>query len=74
MPINYMTYKMVCGNFLEFHIARKRQYIGQCKGMQIPESRKFLLVKSGILGFGFRNPAKGNQNHANDCNPECKFH
>ena len=42
--------------------------------MQIPESRKFLLVKSGILGFGFRNPAKGNQNHANDCNPECKFH
>ena len=39
-----------------------------------PESGKFVLVKSGILGIGFRNPAKGNQNHANDCNPEYKFH
>ena len=31
-------------------------------------------MKSRILCFGFRNPAKGNQNHANDCNPEYKFH
>lgn len=42
--------------------------------MQIPKSGKFLLVKSRILCFGFRYPAKGNQNHANDCNPEYKFH
>ena len=39
-----------------------------------PKSGKFLLVKSRILCFGFRNPPKGNQNHANDCNPEYKFH
>ena len=28
-----------------------------CKGIRIPESRNFLLVESGILGFGIRNPA-----------------
>ena len=33
-----------------------------------------MLVKSRILCFGFRNPAKGNQNHASDFNPEYKFH
>ena len=28
-----------------------------CKGIRIPESGKFLLVESGILGFGIRNTA-----------------
>jgi len=37
------------------------------KGIGIPESGKFLLAESGILGFGFRNPT-------NDWNPESKFH
>ena len=27
--------------------------------MRIPESWKFLLVESGILGFGIRNPIQG---------------
>ena len=26
--------------------------------MRIPESRKFLLVESGILGIGIQNPAR----------------
>ena len=31
--------------------------IAPCKGIRIPESVKFLLVESGILGFGIRNTA-----------------
>ena len=74
-----MTYKISWISYSKENLinaSRKqwRQYIGQCKGMQIPKSGKFLLVKSRILCFGFRYPAKGNQNHANDCNPEYKFH
>ena len=30
----------------------------QCKVIRITESRKFLLVESGILGIGIQNPAK----------------
>ena len=41
--------------------------IAPCKGNRIPESGKFLLVESGILGFGIRNPT-------NDWNPESKFY
>lgn len=44
-----------------------------CKGIRSPESRKFLLVESGILGFGIRNPAPGIRNPANDWNPEFKL-
>ena len=29
--------------------------IAQCKGIQISESWKYLLVESGILSFGIRN-------------------
>ena len=29
--------------------------IAPCKGIQISESWKFLLVESGILSFGIRN-------------------
>ena len=39
-----------------------------------PESRKFLLVESGILGFGIRNTSEGIWNPTNDWNPESKFH
>ena len=48
--------------------------IAPFKGLWIPESRKFLLVKSGILGFGVRNTFQGNRNPADDWNPESKFH
>ena len=44
------------------------------KGIRIPETVKFLLVNSGILGFGTRKTAKGIRNSTNDCNPESKFH
>ena len=46
-----------------------------CKGIRIPECKKFLLVESriwenllvesGILGFGIRNTAQGIRNPAN---------
>ena len=41
-----------------------------CKGIRIPESRNFLLVESGILGFEIRNPALGIRNPTKDWNPE----
>ena len=41
-----------------------------CKGIRIPESRNFLLVESGILGFGIRNPALRIRNPTKDWNPE----
>ena len=37
--------------------------VAPCKGIRIPESTKFSLLKSRILGFGTRNPA-------DDWNPE----
>ena len=36
----------------------------------IPESEKFLLVKSGIPGFGIWNSVQGIWDRANDWNPE----
>ena len=44
------------------------------KGIGIAESGKFLLVESGILGFGIRNTAQGTWNHTNDWNSKSKFH
>ena len=32
------------------------------KGIRIPESAKFLLMKSGILGFGIQSTAQKNWN------------
>ena len=46
------------------------QSFAPCKGIRIPESRNFLLVESGILGFGIRNPALGIRNPTKDWNPE----
>ena len=45
-------------------------FFAPCKGIRIPESRNFLLVESGILGFGIRNPALGIRNPTKDWNPE----
>ena len=45
-------------------------YVAPCKGIRIPESRNFLLVESGILGFGIRNPAQGIRNPTKGWNPE----
>ena len=41
--------------------------------MRIPESGKFVLVESGILGFGIRNSAQGIRNPSNDSNPEIQY-
>ena len=45
-----------------------------CKATRIPESFKFLLVESGIRGFGIRNTAQRIRNPTKDWNPESKFH
>ena len=45
-----------------------------CKEIRIPDPVKFLLVESGILGFGIRNSAQGIQNPATSWNLEFKFH
>ena len=42
--------------------------------VRIPESGKFLLLESGILGFGIRNTALEIRNPFNDWNPESKIH
>ena len=39
-------------------------FFAPCKVIRIPESRKFLLVESGILGSGIQNPAFGIQDPA----------
>ena len=44
--------------------------IAPCKGIRNPESTNFVLVESGILGFGIQNPALRIQNPAKDWNPE----
>ena len=54
-----------------------------CKGTRIPESgkfclwnqesRKILLLESGILGFGIRNSTQEIWNPTSDWNPESKF-
>lgn len=46
----------------------------QCKGIRIPESRKFLLLESGLPSLGNRNTAVGIWNPTDICNPETKFH
>ena len=40
--------------------------IASCKVIRIPQSRKFLLVESGILGIGIQNAAFGIQNPAKE--------
>ena len=54
-----------------------------CKGTRIPESgklclwnqesKKILLLESGILGFGIRNSTQEIWNPTSDWNPESKF-
>ena len=43
------------------------------KVIRIPESNKFSLVESGILGSGIWNPTLRIQNPAKDWNPESKL-
>ena len=42
-------------------------------GIRNPESGKFLLLESEILGFGIRNTAIGIRNPTYDWNLESKF-
>ena len=44
--------------------------VAPCKGIGIPESGKFSLVESGVLGFGIRDTGQGIRNPTNDWNPE----
>ena len=39
-----------------------QQNLAPCKGIRIPESTNFSLLKSRILGFRIRNPSLGIQN------------
>ena len=48
-------HEVFCSTFCST-VSEKGCFIAPCKGIQIPESRNFLLVESGILGFGIRNP------------------
>ena len=48
--------------------------IAPFKGIRILESVKFLLVESGILGFGIRNSAQEIKNPTYKWNPESQFH
>ena len=50
--------------------AKRISVLAPCKGIRIPESTNFLLVESGILGFGIRNPALRICNPTKDWNPE----
>jgi len=50
------------------------QSFAPCKGILIPESKKFLPVESGILGFGIWNTAQGIGNPTKDWDPESTFH
>ena len=46
---------------------------GPCKGIQIPDSMKFLLVESGTresFACGTRDTAQGIRNPTKDYNPE----
>ena len=47
--------------------------IAPCKGIQIPESVKFFLVESGILGFGTQNTAQGIRTPNKEWNLEFKL-
>ena len=38
---------------------KKNGFSPPCKGIQIPKPGKFVLVESGILGFGIQNKAQG---------------
>ena len=48
--------------------------ITRCRIMRIPESDKFLLLQSGILGLGIWNSVQGIWDRANNWNAESKIH
>ena len=53
------------GNYSSAHCSDILPHVRECRFR--PDSPKFLLVESGILGFGIRDPT-------NDWNPESKFY
>ena len=57
-----------------FALSGSRSLLALCKEIHIPESKEFLPVESGILGFEIRNSAQGIRNPTTDWNPESKFH
>jgi len=63
IPSSYFRYG-------EITLKKAKELFAPCKGIRIPESRNFLPVESGILGFGIRNPALGIRNPTKDWNPE----
>ena len=50
------------------------ELFASCKRVRIPQTGKFLLVESEILGLGIRNTTQRIRNPTKDCNPESKFH
>ena len=49
-------------------------FVAPYQGIRIPESRKILLIKFEILGFGIRSTAQGIRNPTDIWNPEFKFY
>ena len=58
---------------LEFTICKGNPIRENCCSWKV-ECVKFLLVESGILGFGIRNTAQVIRNPTNDWSLESKFH
>ena len=58
--------KFTRGSLIGVHSVKS---FAPCGVIRIPESRKFLLVESGIAGIGIWNPAFEIQNPAKDCIP-----
>ena len=56
------------------HAPKKATTTATATARKRSESRKVLLVESGILDFGFRNTAQGIRNPTKDWNLEFKFH
>ena len=50
------------------------ELFASCKRVRIPQTGKFLLVESEILGLGIRNTTQRIRNPTKDWNPESKFH
>ena len=57
-------YPLSCKSFIQFCNSQScfdNKSFAPCKANRIPESEKFFIAKSGVLGFGIRNPAQGSE-------------
>ena len=72
LQVNLTTQKANARINLVFNFLDQNNHksIAPCKGIRIPESTNFVLVESGILGFGIQNPALRIRNPTKDWNPE----